>query len=103
MDGSAIAPKRRARRTGERKVTFGSVSVMVRRPTKAEVQRNVEQSTAALERMLKRLLRPGFRLYPKRDVPYFWADENHPDKIVRLLNGKQQLGILENGEFKVTG
>ena len=103
MDGSAITPKRRARRTGERKVTFGSVTVMVRPPTKAEVQRNVEQSTAALERALKRLVRPGIRLYPKRGVPLYWGDDNHPGKFVRLLDGKHDLGILENGEFKVTG
>ena len=103
MDGSAPAPKRRTRRTGERKVTFGSVTVMVRPPTKAEVHHNVEQSTAALERALKRLVRPGIRLYPKRGVPLYWGDDNHPGKFVRLLDGKRDLGILENGEFKVTG
>lgn len=103
IDKPATSSKRSSRRTGERKVTFGSVTVMVRPPTKAEVQRNVEQSTKALARALKRLVRPGVRLYPKRGVPLYWGDEERPGKFVRLLDGKRDLGILENGEFKVTG
>lgn len=103
MDKPTTPSKRRRRRTGERKVTFGSVTVMVRPPTEAEVRRNVEQSTEALARALKRLLRPGVRLYPKRGVPLYWRDEDHPGKFVRLLDGKRDLGVLENGDFKVTG
>lgn len=102
IDEPATSSKRRSRRTGERKVTFGSVTVMVRTPTEDEVKRNVEQSTEALARALKRLIRPGFRLYPKRGVPYFWVDEEHPGKFVRLLDGKHDLGVVENGDFKIT-
>ena len=103
MDESAIVSKPRSKGGKLRRVKCGSVTVMVRTPTEAEVQRNVDRSTEALARGLKRLLRPGVRLYPKRGVPLFFADEDHPGKIVRLLDGKRDLGILEDGDFKVTG
>lgn len=50
---------------------LGSVTVMVRTPTEAEAQRNVDRSTEAFTRGLKRLLRPGVRPYPKRGVALF--------------------------------
>ena len=103
MDGSAVASKPRSKGGKLQKVKFGSVTVMVRTPTEAEVQRNVDRSTEALARGLKRLLRPGVRLYPKKGVPLFYADEDHPGKIVRMLDGKRDLGVYEDGDFKVTG
>jgi hypothetical protein len=103
MDGPAVVSKSRSREGKLRRVKFGSVTVMVRTPTEAEVQRNVDRSTEALARGLKRLLRPGVRLYPKRGVPLFYVDEDHPGKFVRLLDGKRDLGVLEDGDFKVTG
>ena len=69
-----------------------------------EIQRNVEASTAALKRALPAFLRPGIRIYPKKDVPLFWADEDNPkDGVIRKLNGKIERGVVdEDGNFKVT-
>lgn len=103
MDDAAASPEHHDDETGLRMVKFGSVTVTVRPPTEAEMERNIEKGREALARSLKRLLCPGFRLYPKRGVPYFWADEEHPGKFVRLLDGKHEVGVLEDGEFKVTG
>ncbi len=103
MDEPAVVSKPRSRDGKLRRVEFGSVTVMVRTPTEAEVQRNVERSTEALARMLERLLCPGVHIHPKWGVPLFYADDKHPGKFVRLLNGKRDLGVLEDGEFKVTG
>lgn len=102
-DKPVTQSRRRRKQAGERKVTFGSVTVTVRTPTEAEVQRNVEQSTQALARALKRVVKPSVRLYPKRGVPLYWGDEDHPGKFVRLLDGKHDLGVLENGKSKVVG
>lgn len=103
MDGPAVASKPRGQEGKLRRIKFGSVTVVLRAPTEADVQRNIERSTEGLARGLKRLLRPGVRLYPKRGVPLFYADEHHPGKFIRLLDGKRELGVLEDGDFKVTG
>jgi len=103
MDGPAVVSKSRSKGGKLRRVKFGSVTVMVRTPTEAEVQRNVDRSTEALARGLERLVHPGIRLDPKPGVPLFYGDDDHPGKFVRLLDGKRDLGILEDGEFKVTG
>jgi hypothetical protein len=89
---------------GRHTVTFGDVTVTGPRPSDEEVQRNVEASTAALKRALPFFLRPGIRIYPKKDVPLFWADENNPkDGFIRKLNGKIERGVVdEDGNFKVT-
>jgi hypothetical protein len=85
-------------------VRFGDVTVTGPRPSDEEVQRNVEASTAALKRALPFFLRPGIRIYPKKDVPLFWADEdNLPEGVIRKLNGKIERGVVdEDGNFKVT-
>jgi hypothetical protein len=82
-------------------VTFGDVTITAQRPSDEEVRRNVEASTAALKRALPAFLRPGVRIYPKKDVPLFWADDNDPNVCIRKLNGKIERGIVdEDGQFK---
>jgi hypothetical protein len=85
-------------------VTFGDVTITAQRPSDEEIQRNVDASTAALKRALPAFLRPGVRIYAKKDVPLFWADEDNPKEgFIRKLNGKIERGVLdEDGNFKVT-
>ena len=96
----AIKPGRKG---AAQKIRFGDVVVTVRAPTKADVQRSVELGTAALERVKGRLTRPGIRLYAKKGVPLFFADPDTPGMFIRKLNGRRDRGVLENGQFKVTG
>jgi hypothetical protein len=83
-------------------IRFGDVTITAQRPSDAEIRRNVEASTAALKRALPAFLRPGVRIYPKKDVPLFWADEDNPaEGVIRKLNGKIERGVLdEDGQFK---
>jgi hypothetical protein len=83
-------------------VTFGDVTITAQRPSDEDIQRNVEASTAALKRALPAFLRPGVRIYPKKDVPLFWADEDNPvGGVIRKLNGKIERGVVdEDGKFK---
>jgi hypothetical protein len=82
-------------------VTFGDVTITMQRTSDEEIQRNVEASTAALRRALPAFLKPGIRIYPKKDVPLFWADEDDPTVTIRKLNGKIERGLVdEDGEFK---
>ena len=84
-----------------RRVRFGTVTVSVRQPSRAEVKRNVDLSTAALRRARDSLVRGQVRLLRKKDVPLFYLDTNHPGRFARRLNGRVEYGVLENGEFKV--
>ena len=90
------APKRAAR------ITFGAATVTTRRPSRAEMEHNVEASTEALRRAGERLARPGIRLPARKDVPLFHADPERPGRFLRTLNGRTERGILEGGRFTVT-
>ena len=83
------------------RISIGNLTLIVPRPTKAQVQENARQSTEALARALTRLTRPGIRLRPKRGIPLFQVDENDPDILIRDLDGKRERGTLQDGEFKV--
>ena len=84
------------------KVKVGEVTVMVHKPTAAEVKHNVAKGSSALDRLKNRLIRPGVRVYAKKDVPLYFADAE-PGIYIRKLNGKIERGVLENGAFKVIG
>lgn len=97
---SSIVSKVKA--TGKRTtVKFGSVTVVVPKPTSAQLKQNVAASTQALERVSKRLVRPGVRINAKKNVPLFSADPRQPGVYIRTLNGKTERGVVENGGFKV--
>jgi hypothetical protein len=101
--GGSVAVAERGSRDGDlEQITFGDVVITARRPSEAEIQRNAALSSAALARALPKLLRPGVRIYPKKGVPLYSADPEHPSVIIRKLNGKVQRGIVENGQFKAT-
>lgn len=85
------------------RVKVGEVVVMVHKPTAAEVRQNVAKGSSALGRLKDRLIRPGVRVYAKKDVPLYFADAERPGTYIRKLNGKIERGVLENGAFKVVG
>jgi hypothetical protein len=83
-------------------VKFGDVTITAQRPSDAEIKRNVEESSRALARALPGLVRPGVRIYPKKDVPLYWCDDDNPNIFIRKLNGKIRRGVFEDGQFKAT-
>ena len=83
------------------KVKFGSVTISGSKPPAGLVKMNVERSTAALERVVKRLERPGVDIRAKKDVPQFSVAEGEPGVFVRRLNGRVNRGRLINGAFEV--
>jgi len=54
-----------------------------------------------LDRLKNRLIKPSVRVYPKKDVPLYFADAERPGIYIRKLNGKTESGVLEDGAFKV--
>ena len=86
----------------EAKVTrFGSVSLEHDPVGGAEAARNVERGRSALTRMGAALSAPGVTLDVARGVPLYHADPVHPDRLVRVLDGDRQSGVLVDGEFRV--
>jgi hypothetical protein len=82
-------------------VKFGSVTIIGNQPSASSVKKNIERSTAALERVVKRLDRPGVDIRAKKDVPLFSVAEGEPGVFIRRLNGRINRGRLINGAFEV--
>ena len=81
-------------------VSFGSVTVHVRAPSKSAVQRNIKAGQFALERATKGLARSGVKIEISAGIPMFHADPIHPDRLVRELDGVRELGRFVNGTFR---
>ena len=84
------------------KTRLGNIIVSGRRPSAEVVSSNVAASTAALERVGTKLIKPGVRLPQKKGVPRYSADENNPEVFIRRLDGKVTIGKLHNGKFVET-
>jgi len=82
------------------KVKFGSVTISGNKPSAGLVKKNVERSTAALERVVKRLERPGVDIRAKKDVPQFSVADGESGVFIRRLNGRINRGRLVNGAFE---
>lgn len=83
------------------KVKFGSVTISGSKPSAGLIKENIARSTAALERVVKRLDRPGVDIRAKKDVPQFSVAEGEPGVFIRRLNGQINRGRLINGAFEV--
>jgi hypothetical protein len=84
------------------KIKFGGIVVARSvKPSLIEVQQNISASTLALKRAKGRLVKGGVRIYKKKGVPLFYVDPSRPGTFIRLLDGKEERGVLENGIFKV--
>jgi hypothetical protein len=83
-------------------IKFGDVTITARRPSDDAIRRSAETGWAGLARALPKLVRPGVRIYPKKDVPLYWCDSDDPHVFIRKLNGKIQRGVFEDGQFKAT-
>jgi hypothetical protein len=79
---------------------FGSVSLKVATASAEQRQRNVGLGQAALKKFKSKIVKPGVKLRAQKGVPLFFADPTNPRRIVRVLDGKREVGAFENGTFK---
>lgn len=91
----------RGKGTRGSKVKFGSVTISGSKPSAGLVKINVERSSAALERVVKRLERPGVDIRAKKDVPQFSVADGETGVFIRRLNGRVNRGRVVNGAFEV--
>lgn len=62
----------------------------------------IQKTNKAFARAIKGLLKPGVKLKVKKGVPLYSADPDHPEIIIRHLNGKTDYGRLSrSGAFLV--
>jgi hypothetical protein len=83
------------------KIKIGSVTISASKPNAAAVTRNVERSTEALERVGKRLVKPGVTIRRKKDVPQYSVAEGETSVFIRRLNGRTERGRLVKGVFQL--
>ncbi|WP_426178891.1 hypothetical protein [Rhizorhabdus sp. FW153] len=83
------------------KVKFGSVVIKTPKPAKAVIAANVERSSEALERVAKKLIKPGISMRARKDVPRYSVDPANPKQFVRHLNGRIERGRVVEGRFEV--
>jgi hypothetical protein len=88
-------------RRGQGKIKFGSVVITAAKPKKATVAANVARSSQALERVAKKLIKPGFTVRARKGVPRYSVDPADPKLFVRQLDGRTDRGRLVDGRFEV--
>ncbi|MFP3562930.1 hypothetical protein SB772_01475 [Paraburkholderia sp. SIMBA_030] len=88
------------RPAGKLTVTFGEVSVRVTQPTEEAVQKGVKASVKVIRDLGKRLLTPGVEIKQANDIPVFTADPQNPNRVVRQLNGRSEVGHFIRGKFR---
>ncbi|MBI2424417.1 MAG: hypothetical protein HYV27_16425 [Candidatus Hydrogenedentes bacterium] len=76
------------------------MTVKVVPASRAEEKRNVKAGQAALARAKSVIVVPGVTIGAARGVPLFHVDPDRPDRIVRILNEKTDIGRFVNGKFK---
>jgi hypothetical protein len=99
-DGAAVVVQAKTSRKRAR-VKIGGVFVTGDKASAAQLKHSVELSSRMLDRLASKVVKPGVRLYAGKTVPLYSVDPDQPGRVVRKLNGKVDLGVLENGAFKV--
>jgi hypothetical protein len=99
--GSPVAMKGSAKPAGvATTVKFGSVTVEVRAPRKADVKRNIKAGQLSLARVRTKIVKPGVKIEFAKGIPLFHADPDCPGKLIRERDGKRERGVFLNGKFK---
>jgi len=65
------------------------------------VLNNIKLASEALERVSKKLLKPGVAIRQKKNVPLYSIADGETGVFVRRLNGQTERGRLVNGIFQV--
>jgi len=81
---------------------FGSAKLTVSTSAQSEWAPNIDLGQSALKKLKRVLVKPGVKLRGSKAAPLFHADPANPRQLVRVLNGKRETGVFENGEFKAT-
>jgi hypothetical protein len=81
-------------------VTIGSWKVRADPLSVDEAKSRVAASNTALKRMKWSLATSGVHLARRKGVPLYHADPEHPDFLIRELDGRRERGLLIDGKFR---
>ncbi|WP_374537611.1 hypothetical protein [Chitinimonas taiwanensis] len=82
-------------------IKFGSVVVESFEANPVQTSINIKSGQLALERAKGALVKKGVSIETKKGVPLFRADQHSPNKLIRTLDGKEDVGTFVNGVFMV--
>ena len=80
---------------------FGSVTIQVKPPTTAEIDRNIRAGQFALRRARHKIISPGVEFKVDRGIPLYSVDPQNPDILIRKLNGKKEKVRFKNGRLEL--
>lgn len=86
-----------------RRVRFGAVEIKAASLKPAQIEQNIAQGREALARAAGSLKKAGVKLRRAKGVAFYAMDPEHPDRIVRTIDGVRERGVFENGRFQVLG
>lgn len=86
--------------SGERTMSFGSVTVKVTLPSAEIRQRNIEEGQAALVRAKKVLVKHGVKIPRVKGKPLYFGSPDQPNIIIRELDGVRTPGKFIGGRFR---
>lgn len=83
------------------RVKFGDVEIVAAAPTRELIVENVKLGTEALQRLGRRLERPGVTIRARKGVPLYAVADGEPGVLIRTLDGRTERGRIVDGVFKV--
>ena len=84
---------------GSTQVQFGGVTVVVPKPAKQVVKKQIAAGRKAATNLTKAVVKPGIKLKMTAGTPVFRADPRDPSLVVRTLNGETTRGRFVQGKF----
>lgn len=85
---------------GTLKLTFGDVEICITEPDAALKLYNVKLGQSAFTRAVEKIVQSGVKLELADGVPRFHADPDRAGRLIRVLDGKSERGVIEGGKFK---
>lgn len=87
--------------TGVTTVTFGKVSVQVRKPTATEVKKRLTESRSLVARLGNAIAKPGVRVAMKKTTPVYTVDTSDPTLVIQTIGQKKTRGrFTTSGVFE---
>lgn len=82
--------------TGVTTVTFGKVSVEVRKPSVQDVKKRLTESRGLVARLGTAIAKPGVRVNMKKTTPVYTVDTTDPTLVIQTIGKHKTRGRFTN-------
>jgi hypothetical protein len=83
-------------------VTVDNVTVSIEPPSEDVKRANIIAGQNALARSREAFLKKGIHIEVIKGVPLYRANASEPSFLIRNLDGVEEQGTFENGQFKLS-